>query len=110
MQVFADVLLLLDLHVPEALCPFLGFLGRRRRVVVSFVRVGFGYPQGKEREREEFEDFSHRVLLRYGREQGVLLQCRSVGGGLQGSEGAFDYHAVRLKGMPPTRDMEEGYL
>lgn len=109
MQVFAHVLLLFDLDVPEALCAFLGFLGRRRRVVVSLVRVGFGHAQGKEREREELEDFCHRRLRRYGREEGVLLQRGSISGGLEGSEGAFDCQAVRLgKGVPSMTDREQG--
>lgn len=90
MQVFANLLLLFDLNVPEALCAFLGFLGRRRRVVVSFVRVRFGYAQGKEREGKELEDFRYGRLSRYGREEGVLLQRGSIGGRLEGSEGAFD--------------------
>lgn len=109
MQVFANLLLLFDLNVPEALCAFLGFLGRRRRVVVSFVRVRFGYAQGKEREGKELEDFRYGRLSRYGREEGVLLQRGSIGGRLEGSEGAFDCHAVRLGNeMTSSADREKG--
>lgn len=98
MQFFADVLLLFDLDVPEALCSFLGFLGRRRRVVVSLVRVGFGHAQGKEREGEKLEKFRHWSLCRYRREKGVFLQRGTVGGGLESSKGTFDCHAVRWEG------------
>lgn len=55
MEVFGDILLLLDLDGPEALDSFL-FLGGWS-VVVAFMRVGFADTEGEEGEREEFECF-----------------------------------------------------
>lgn len=78
MQFRGDVLLLLDLDGPEALCALLGFCGGR--VVVAFVGVGFGDAQGEEGEGEELEGFGGRGGVGYGGEEGVLFAGRGIGG------------------------------
>lgn len=90
MQILVYVLLLFDLHGPEALDSFLGLAVR-----VAFVGVGFRDAQGKEGEREELEGFAGGLWGGGGgREEGVFLCGRGVGGGLEGAEGAFDYEMV----------------
>ena len=54
MQVFLDVLLLLDSHGPETFGSFLSFCGG---VIVAGVWIGFGDAESEEGEREELEDF-----------------------------------------------------
>lgn len=70
MQVDGNILLLFDLDGPEAFDPFLSF--GTGSVVVTFVRIGLGDPEGEEREWEEFECLSSGCGVRDGGKEGIL--------------------------------------
>lgn len=58
-------------------------------MIVTFVWIGFGDAQGKEREREKLEDFRNGGCGRYFREERIFRSSGSIRGGLDGAEGAF---------------------
>lgn len=76
MEVFGNVLLLLNFDGPEAFDSFL-FLGGWS-MVVAFMWVGFANTEGEEGEREEFERFGCGGGVSDSGQEGVLL-CGSFG-------------------------------
>ena len=89
MEIRRNVLLLLDANMPKTLGAFCGLGGRR--MVVAFVGVGLRNAEGKEGEREKFEDLGGRKGRRKCRKAGVFLLAGSgIGRRLDGAKSTLD--------------------